>query len=549
MNVLVAGGVEAVAELTGRKGRMVRVPVEESSSGEKAGGPGTGKTQLVYMRRSCNGVSLDNQNVHEKELFLNGDKNVAIISEAASSGISLHADRRVKNQRRRVHITLELPWSAERAVQQLGRTHRSNQSSGPEYKLLISPCGGERRFAAAVARRLESLGALTLGDRRASMGSKSFSSSFNLDTKYGKQALDELLVWISKIGDVPAFRDVEQVESFQQDFLKEYAEDKRVQNYLLKSVKEDQLSKFMEDKHLPFSIISRVWLHKVGIEVGSKIEVRRFLNRILGLEIEKQNALFNLFLNRFESITRAARRDGSYDTGVKELAGASVSELRPAETVYSASMDKSSERMSAMLHSIEVDRSIAWEAIQSKFQDSCSVCDEEPRSQARLVKPGFYQSIRSFNGNYFIVFAKEKSDVNELVSINILCYRPQTGKKEMMRSAFWEKYRPVEVSTAEAAWNREYKLNDCRFVTWHLLSGAILPVWKAVATTLKSTRQPVRIMRTFLKKDVHCGDDDALKSPGEDRRCTEDYRGIIGIWVPNDLVDTVMSYTYPYRPY
>ncbi|KTF80688.1 hypothetical protein cypCar_00037384, partial [Cyprinus carpio] len=168
------GGPEKVSEMTGRKGRVVRRP----------------DSSVRYETRAEQGLSIDHVNIREKERFMTGEKLIAIISEAASSGISLQADKRVQNRRRRVHMTLELPWSADRAIQQFGRTHRSNQVTAPEYIFLISELAGERRFASIVAKRLESLGALTHGDRRATESRD--LSQYNFENKYGTKALDKI---------------------------------------------------------------------------------------------------------------------------------------------------------------------------------------------------------------------------------------------------------------------------------------------------------------------------------------------------------------------
>lgn len=71
---------DQVAEMTGRRGRVVSLP------------DGT----VQYQLRSESDVSLEMLNLEEKRRFMDGDKIIAIISEAASSGISLQSDKRVK---------------------------------------------------------------------------------------------------------------------------------------------------------------------------------------------------------------------------------------------------------------------------------------------------------------------------------------------------------------------------------------------------------------------------------------------------------------------
>ena len=142
------GGGSAVAEISGRTKRE-----REASGGE--------------------GVT----NAEELAAFEEGRKRVALLSAAGSTGVSLHNDPRHANRARRAHLTLELPWAAAAATQQLGRTHRASQLQPPRYELLASDGPGEARKASQVAARLAGLGALR-GDRRA--GSVADLSNFDM---------------------------------------------------------------------------------------------------------------------------------------------------------------------------------------------------------------------------------------------------------------------------------------------------------------------------------------------------------------------------------
>ncbi|KAM9801252.1 protein strawberry notch homolog 1 [Neosynchiropus ocellatus] len=477
------GGPDNVAEMTGRKGRVV------------SNDDGT----ITYESRSELDVPVEILNLTEKQRFMDGEKNIAIISEAASSGISLQADRRVKNQRRRVHMTLELPWSADRAIQQFGRTHRSNQVTAPEYVFLISELAGEQRFASIVAKRLESLGALTHGDRRATETRD--LSRFNFDNKYGRNALEIVMKSIVRL-DSPL---VSPPADFKGDFFKE------IQGGLvgvgLINV-EDRSGALTLDKDY----------NNIG----------KFLNRILGMEVQQQNALFQYFSDTLSAVIQEAKRNGRYDMGILDL-GSGDEKVKKVDCRKFLTPGYTTSGH-VELFTVSVERGMSWEEATHVWADQNGPDD------------GFYVQMR--NNKKTSILVKEVNSKKRL----FLVYRPNTGRqlKLELYSDIKKKFKKVLSEDAKQHWNDQhlssakicshaYWRGNCkkasvglqcevglRCRTFYVLCGSVLSVWnelEEVLTPVSGTNVKVQIVRLR----------------------TEDGQRIVGLIIPANCVSLLIN--------
>ena len=285
------GGESKVAEMTGRMYRVLRhhPGIADSStaffrSEKEASNPSQPisdsdlrlyDSYFYCQSRGIKRGSGEGINMREKQCFQNGEKLIAIISEAASAGISLQSDRRVANQRKRIHIILELPWSADKVIQQCGRSHRSNQSVSPDYVFLLSAIGGEIRFTSTISARLRALGALTQGSRNAT-GALDFSQ-FDLDSQYGRKAVRMFLNEVL---------DPEGAEYLPSDY--------GVKVELGESEKAEY-AEYAEAKVEDRLRLMGKWLRSVGIQDEKESSAMLF-NRILSLEIFKQHQLVQFLM-------------------------------------------------------------------------------------------------------------------------------------------------------------------------------------------------------------------------------------------------------------
>ncbi len=269
-------GHEAVAEVTGRSRRVLRIT---DGGGER----------LALRGRPVSA------NLSETAAFMEGTKRILVFSMAGGTGRSYHADLSCPNTERRVHYLLEPGWRADQAIQGLGRTHRTHQASAPLFRPVTTDVKGERRFIATIARRLDSLGAITRGQRdsQTAMGGSDatlFRESDNLESVYARAALRRfyLALWRGDIDGWPMdrFEDATGLKLTWEGSLKE---------------------------DLP--------------------PMPRFLNRLLALPIDEQNQLFAELEDRIAAGIAQAMEAGTYEVGVETVRADSLA-AAGRETLY-----------------------------------------------------------------------------------------------------------------------------------------------------------------------------------------------------------------------
>eukprot|EP01088_Endostelium_zonatum_P003621 TRINITY_DN1480_c0_g3_i1.p1 TRINITY_DN1480_c0_g3~~TRINITY_DN1480_c0_g3_i1.p1 ORF type:complete len:2352 (-),score=735.05 TRINITY_DN1480_c0_g3_i1:187-7242(-) len=436
------GGVNKVAELTGRTRRLIR---------NKAG------TYNEGIRKP------KEDNPKERDAFQDGKKLVAIISEAASIGISLQADRSCKNKKRRMHIVLQLPWAADKAVQQLGRTHRSNQVCAPLYRFLITELGGEWRLASTVAARLCSLGALTNADRRAGAGSRDLSK-FLIKPNFGKHALDKLKGELQRDAQEKAMADTKAMADG-------------------KFIKLDE-----SDSMWGRSCRSKLFEFKQQGEAA----IKTWLNRLLSMGVEDQKYLFGRFSELYELRIKEARKEGTFDEGVYDIEG----ELQhDPVTVYT---DPKNVKRTTKKYVFSCDRGISWEKAKEILEKT--VADSTANRAGRQPQHGWY--VNKVSGQ-IVLGLHLSSGAFHVAKPNIGHDRTPKGYFEFTRN-----YRRVNEKEAEEMWQDKYESTDKegignRIVKQTILVGSVLFIFKELLENLQASAQGKSDGKIQIVRAVH----------------------------------------------
>ncbi|HEX8534388.1 MAG TPA: strawberry notch C-terminal domain-containing protein, partial [Allosphingosinicella sp.] len=390
-------GTGAVAEVTGRTRRLVT-----AADGRQKLENRTARSNLI-----------------ETDAFMRGDKRILVFSDAGGTGRSYHACLGARNQVRRVHYLLEPGWRADAAIQGLGRTHRTRQASAPVFRPVTTDVRGERRFISTIARRLDSLGALTRGQRQTG-GQNLFDPADNLESCYARDALTSWyhLLFAGKLASVTFAR-------FQS---------------LIGLKLEGEGGSLRED--LP--------------------PIQRWLNRLLALRIDLQIAIFDELLGLIESRVAAAREAGTLDLGVETMPVDRFQVLD--DQVIGA--DPSSGATTHLLR-VELVRRLRPLRLERLLDLRNSRPDAVPMINRRSGKAALRINARSLMSEEGLPIGALRADP------------PGEAGTSAARAPGGDSWEPASVEEFGGSWDAEVVEAEAtlRRETVHLATGLLLPVW------------------------------------------------------------------------
>ena len=399
-----AFGSDAVAEVSGRKRRIV------SKTNEN------GETVRVEERRSAHA------NDAEIQAFQDGKKRILVFSGAGNTGKSYHSDLNAKNQQQRIHYLLQPGWNASEATQGFGRTHRSNQANTPKFVLVTTNVSGQKRFVSTIARRLDQLGALTKGQRETGAGM--FSDRDNLETQLARDSLRMFYERLGKglIDGIDGMSILEKL-GLKKDFVDEFG------NFKIKS----------ED---------------------TARDMGRFLNRILALEVDEQNRVFDEFYSLYEEQYDKALKDGTLDRGLENVKADRV-EILDDKVVRT---DKST--------------GATTNYVQAKTYTKSAVLRDV--NKLASLRQGFQGLYKTDKGSVVAVYKiADKTNERGEVKRMFRAQSPVAGKfGTWNETTLNEHTKKLEKSEWKTEWASEVaKAPEYDENTVHMLTGALLPIW------------------------------------------------------------------------
>ena len=395
-------GTDMVAEVTGRSRRIVR-------KGQR----------LVVENRATSA------NLAETQAFMDDAKRVLIFSDAGGTGRSYHAELSARNTRLRVHYLLEPGWKADAAIQGLGRTHRTNQAQPPLFRPIATDVKAEKRFLSTIARRLDTLGAITRGQRQTG-GQGLFRPEDNLESPYARDALRQLYMLLVR-GKVEGC----------------------------------SLDRFESATGL-----------KLMDSTGIKDElppITTFLNRLLALTIELQGVLFTAFEQLLTARIEGAIASGTYDAGLETLTAERFI-VTDRKTIYVHPGTGAETRLLAITQR-ERNRPLTLAAALGHLADRrAKLLVNERSGRAAVQVPT--TSIMLDDGE---------------IERRVRLLRPMEAHNMPVRAMDETHWIEADHDAFAAAWTAEIaEVPEFADSTIHVVTGLLLPIWKSLPN--ESTR-------------------------------------------------------------